>query len=142
MTCYRLDLLAERRLGRFVPILMLNMDFRALGPESINFLPSRYTPSIPRIVPIPGMNPPMLLARLLASFFALLTESLLLARFLRPGCLLVMIIPQYVLWMCIIPQEVALDYKCSARTSFQPPVSPTLGGIKKLGDTPRPSASA
>jgi len=106
-----LDFLVERRLGRFVPILMLNMDFKALGPEAISFLPSRYTPSIPRIVPKPGMNPPMLLARLLASFFALLTESLLLARFLRPGCRFAMAIPQHIPWMCIIPQEIALYYK-------------------------------
>jgi len=90
---------------------MLNTDFKALGPESISLLPSRYTLSIPRIVPKPGMNPPILLARLLASLFALFTEFPLVARFLRPGCLLVMAIPQCSPWMCIIPQEIALDYK-------------------------------
>ena len=98
-------------MGRLVPILIVNMDFKALGPESINFFPSRYTLSIFRIVPIPGMNPPMLRARLLASFFALPTESLLVARFLRLGCLFAMAKPQHTPWMCMIPQEVALDYK-------------------------------
>jgi hypothetical protein len=106
---YRLGLLVERRLGRFVPILMINMDFSALGPEYISFLPSRYTLSIFNIVPIPGMNPPMLRARLWASFFARPTS--LVGRFLRLGRRFAMAIPQHILWMCMIPQEVALDYK-------------------------------
>ena len=135
-----MDFLVERRLGRFVPILILNMDFRALGPESIKLLPFRYMLSTPRSMPSPGMNPPILLARFLASFFALLNELLLVARFLRLGCLFAMTIPQHILWMCMIPQEVALDHQCSASATFQPPVSPNLGGHKSLGHTPKTPA--
>jgi hypothetical protein len=94
------------------------MDFKALGPESINLLPSRYMLSTPRSMPSPGMNPPMLLARLWASFFALLTGLPLVARFLRLGCLFAMAIPQHILWMCMIPQEFALCHRsCTLKES-------------------------
>ena len=83
--------LEVRRLVRLMRIPIT--DIKALGPEDSNFFPSRYTLSISRRVPMPGISPAMLIAKRLRSFFALPTSLWL--RFLCPVCFLPWVFPRY-----------------------------------------------
>ena len=86
-----LNFLEVRRLARLVRIPMT--ESKALGPELISFLPSRYTLWMPSRVPMPGINPPTLVAKCFRSFFALPTSPWL--RFLCPVDFLLWVFLRY-----------------------------------------------